>query len=101
MRLERAIPVGFILTELVTTCLKHAFPGRSAGKISVIVRSADDKNLELIVADNRVGLPERLDPRNPKSLGLDLVNTLVEQLKGVKEVISEQGTRVCIRFPRD
>ena len=96
--LNTAIPVGFLVTELVSNCLKHAFTDRIEGEIRVSLRSVGDQEFELIVKDNGVGMPEDVDFENLTSLGLDLVDTFVEQLKGKLEIRGDEGTEVRVRF---
>lgn len=96
--LDTAIPLGFLLTELLSNCFKHAFPEGSEGKINVSLRSVNEHELELMVADNGVGIPESVDWRNPRSMGFELIDTFVEQLDGRIEIDRSQGTEVRIRF---
>ncbi len=97
--IDRAIPCGIIINELLTNALKHAFPHGSAG--SVLVRFAKGGNGEIVltVEDDGVGLPEDLDPATSSSLGLELVQTLVEQIKGRMSMESAGGARFTIRIP--
>jgi len=95
--LETAIPVGFIVTELVSNCLKHAFvPGHHA-EITIGLRPVDGE-YELTVSDNGVGIPDRIDPGRPKSLGLELVHIFVSQLAGTIDIARRNGTEITIRF---
>jgi len=96
--LDTTIPVGFLITELVSNSLKHAFPDRNEGEIRVSLRSVGEQEFELTVKDDGVGIPEDVDLEDPKSLGLELVNTFVEQLKGQIEIVRHAGTEVRIRF---
>ncbi|GEM_PF-1541465 len=96
--LDTAIPVGFILTELVVNCLKHAFPDGRDGEIRIGLRSIGEKEFGLVVRDDGVGMPEGIDPENPQSLGLDLVNAFVEKLKGSMEIRRHNGMEVRVRF---
>lgn len=89
--IDTAIPLGFILNELVSNCLKHAFPPGSEGRIKISLRPMDSENFELIVADNGKGMPPDIDLDNPVSLGLELVNIFVDQLAGKMEISGEQG----------
>jgi PAS domain S-box-containing protein len=98
--IDRAIPCGLIINELVSNALKHAFPDNRHGEISIHF-AVDEKDLiTLAVADTGVGLPAGLDFRNTQSLGLQLVDMLVKQLRGRMTVGGEQaGTFFSITFP--
>ena len=98
LSLDAAIPCGLILTELVSNCLKHAFPNHSAGEISVSLNSAGSGAWVLVVQDNGVGLPAGLDPFQTESLGLQLVSTLADQLGGSVKIDSEIGARFEVQF---
>ena len=88
--LDMAIPCGLIINELVSNALKHAFPEDGGGKIGVGLHLQDDW-LVLTVSDTGVGLSDDLDHQEAQSLGLQLVDTLVEQLDGTTEVDSGKG----------
>jgi PAS domain S-box-containing protein len=94
---DTAIPCGLIINELVSNSLKHAFPEGRAGEIRIELR-ADDGQLTLMVSDNGVGFLEDLDFRDTASLGLQLVNMLVEQLEGTIELDRSGGTAFKITF---
>jgi two-component sensor histidine kinase len=87
-----AIPCGLIINELVTNSLKHAFRGREHGVIRVSLHQQGEDRVELVVADDGVGLKPDLDPRRVTSLGLDLVYTFAEQLSAEVELSRENGT---------
>ncbi len=95
---DTAIPLGFIVTELYANCLKHAFPDGREGRVTITFTRTDADAYELIVKDNGVGLPADFDPHNPESLGLDLVLTFVEQLKGRLEIDGASGTEARMVF---
>jgi PAS domain S-box-containing protein len=96
--INAAIPCGLIINELVSNCLKHAFPDGRGGKLVTELRSDNDKHCSLIVSDNGIGFPEDIDFRNTESLGMQLVITLVEQLDGSIELDRSSGTAFRIRF---
>ena len=96
LNMETAIPLGLIISELITNSLKHAFPD-NAGEISIKMYDEGEKFV-LIFNDNGVGLPKDFDIKNPKKLGLKLINTLVEQLEGVLELETSHGTEYKIIF---
>ena len=93
-----AIPCGLIINELVTNSLRHAFPSGKRGRVSIDLLFHHDKELRLAVRDDGVGLPKNLDFRNTESLGLQLVNTLVEQLEGDIKLDRRSGTSFKITF---
>jgi PAS domain S-box-containing protein len=100
MDIDRAIPCGLIVNELLSNSLKYAFPDNRAGEISVRFRSCEDGRITLTVVDTGVGLPSGFDFRNTETLGLQLVCMLVTQLRGQIDIDSGQdGTVVSISFP--
>ncbi len=96
--LERAIPCGLVVTELVTNAFKHAFPAGRKGEVRIELQALDDE-LELVVADNGAGLPGDFDLANVTSLGLQLVPLLADQLGGRFTVEGGPGARFSLRFP--
>jgi PAS domain S-box-containing protein len=96
--IDTAIPMGFIITELVSNCLKHAFPADRRGEVSVSFRSVGDGEFEFNVRDDGVGMPTDIDAENPSSIGLDLVRIFVGLLNGTMQVSRDKGTDVRIRF---
>jgi PAS domain S-box-containing protein len=100
LTVDRAIPSGLILNELMTNALKHAFPGEKSGTIRVLL-SRSHTHMELAVVDDGVGLPGELDPTNTETLGMQLVTMLVEQLEGELEVRSEHGASFRVRCALD
>jgi two-component sensor histidine kinase/DNA-binding response OmpR family regulator len=114
--IDRAVPCGLILNELISNSLKHAFPSAedrpsngarpgsknasdgTKGEIHIELRADSNRQLSLVVSDNGVGFSSDLDFRNTSSLGLQLVNTLVEQLDGSIELNDSSGTAFQITF---
>lgn len=113
LNIETAVPCGLIVSELVSNSLKYAFPtvyGRGPengkfsdsnhepGKISVSINSYGEE-FELIISDNGIGFPENIDFKNVNSsLGLRLVNMLVNQLDGSIKLDKTEGTKFRIKF---
>lgn len=97
MGIERAIPWGLIVNELVSNALKHAFPDNRSGEISIRICLDDDDWITLIVADTGIGLPTGLDFKNTGTLGLQLVNMLTLQLNGHISMEGTKGTAFKIR----
>ncbi len=100
LSLDQGIPCGLIINELVSNALKYAFSAHQAGEILIQLRQLGHE-LELIIQDNGIGLPDHLDLTNIQSLGLSLVHALsTEQLEGSFAVDRSQGTRFRIKFPQ-
>lgn len=102
MPLDRAVPVGLIVNELVTNSLKHAFD-ESGGTIRVQF-TVDEEGGEgcLLVEDDGRGLGKgkALDPEDDGALGLSLVEAFAEQLHGrLAHEPVPMGTRTVLRFP--
>jgi len=96
---DAVVPVGLILNELMSNCLKHAFPEKRRGRIRIGTRPAGEDNIEFSVSDDGVGLPQEIDPHNTETIGLGLVVGLAEnQLGGSVEVARDGGTRFTITF---
>jgi PAS domain S-box-containing protein len=95
--IKTAVPCGLILNELVTNACKHAFSGKSEGKIMIECIKTDDKVL-LQVTDNGIGFNAEEKVPKSKTLGLTLINGLVEQLNGELSIHTDGGTRYSIVF---
>lgn len=79
--IDRAVPLGLLLTELISNCLKHGFADGGSGNVRVLLAKTD-AGLRLSVADNGVGLVPGQNPLEGKTLGLTLVQSLAQQLNG-------------------
>jgi PAS domain S-box-containing protein len=115
LNMDNVVPLGIIVTELVSNSLKHAFSGRDEGRIDInlrreknggLINNREDGKYEgckstgfiLKVADDGVGISESIDLKNPKSLGIQLVTTLVDQLNGRFELKRNSGSEFTINF---
>ncbi len=97
--INTAIPCGLIINELVSNSLKHAFPNGKKGEIQISMRPLSKSEMELVVGDNGVGMPEDANLRNTKSLGLYLVSMLAEdQLHGKIKLDKTGGTAYRFRL---
>ncbi|NYT19525.1 MAG: PAS domain S-box protein [Methanosarcinales archaeon] len=97
LSMDTAIPLGIIINELVTNSLKHAFKERS-GKIYIDLHYGNENKFILIVSDNGIGFPEGIDHKKSTSLGLQLLNTLVDQIGGTITMDRTAGTAFTIIF---
>jgi len=99
MEYDQAITCGMIVNELVSNAIKYAFPGTRKGTIGVSLKQSG-KKVKLEVYDDGVGIKTQEKSKNYMSLGLQLVDSLVTQLKKstVKRTSGQNGTRFIISF---
>jgi PAS domain S-box-containing protein len=101
MTLDTAMPCALVINELVTNCLKHAFPDHGSGEVHIAVQR-DNCRCTLRVADTGVGVPATLDPTTTRSLGLRLVRSLAAQLEGEFTIRNTNpGTEATLSFPME
>ncbi len=87
--LKTLIPVGLLVNELVSNSLKHAFDGVANAEIHIEIQREGENHLRITYFDNGVWKPQV----GNSSFGLVLIDTLIEQLEGTKEVQKdERGT---------
>jgi PAS domain S-box-containing protein len=96
--MDEAIPCGLIINELVSNALKYAFTDEG-GELTVSLSMPDDAHRLLRVYDNGSGLPPGMDIHSTKTLGLQLVDTLAEQLGGELTINCKYGMDIRILFP--
>jgi PAS domain S-box-containing protein len=97
--LDFAIPLGLLVTELVTNSLKHAFPV-GVGNIEVVLEQCDDGAVALVVSDDGQGWPaDQIAPGSGKvGLGTSIIAGLTKQLRGIMTMKSGEGMRTEIRI---
>ncbi len=100
LSLDYAVPCGLILNELMSNCLKHAFPVGHSGTVYIGFHAEGEEELCLVVRDDGVGVPADVDLDRTSSLGWRLIRALVEQLGGVVQCQTAGGTSIEIRFAR-
>ncbi len=94
---ERAIPLGLIVSELLTNAARHAYPEGSAGTIEVRARRTQ-AHLEVSVTDRGVGVEPDATPS--RTLGTSIVQALARQI-GLDVTTGSrpgQGTSVTLRL---
>lgn len=98
LNIDQAIPLGLIMSELISNSCKYAFPDGRVGEI--VVGLVAGNPLELFVKDNGVGLPANFRWEHAETLGLRLVKILSQQLRGNVTVESDHGGTVFhLKFP--
>jgi len=96
--LNKAIPCGLAINELITNAFKHGFADQRGGTIDICLRAADER-VTLTVSDDGSGIPAAVDLEQCSSLGLKLVSLLAEQLGGTLAMQRANPTRFELNFP--
>ena len=99
LTLERAVPCGLIVSEILSNALKYAFPDGNKGEIVIDLCPEGTTLYKLTIRDNGVGLPAGVDFRHATSLGLRIVNTLTEQLGGRISLCNDGGAAFTLTIP--
>jgi PAS domain S-box-containing protein len=92
---DTAVPLGIVITELITNAVKYAFPSPRSGTIRIQLQRRQPGRVEVLIGDNGIGML-RVEEG---SLGYGLVRSLVEQIRGEIKIQSGDGVAVTISFP--
>ncbi len=93
---DTVIPIGLILNELITNCLKYAYAREQKGNINILLKETTDELL-LSVYDDGKGFPELLNNEGAKSFGHKMIQAFLKKLEGTMNMYNEHGARVDIK----
>jgi len=97
LSLDRTIPLGIIINELMTNSLKHAFP-KGDGQITIsLTRNTKNDHFIFTYTDNGIGI-SNLDKTNMKQLGMRLIGMLAEEMHGKDQFTGEEGVTYTLEF---
>lgn len=97
--IDTAIPLGLLINEAITNSLKYGITDENEGEIYIILEKEKERNYTLKIGDNGIGIPDSINHKNTKSLGLKLIYNLTRQLKGtIERDTSKKGTNYIIMF---
>jgi two-component system response regulator len=97
LNIDTAVPCGLIICEIVSNSLKYAFKEGRIGKVTVSLKIKEEK-FHLTISDDGIGFPEEIDFKKTDSLGLQLVNSLTNQIDGEIQLDKTNGTKFNITF---
>lgn len=98
--LDTIIPVSLIINECVTNSFKHGYNEENKRfTISCKIKKEGSKNVTILIGDNGIGFPTGFSLKNNNSLGVELIDSLIEQIDGTVEVINNAGAYYKITFP--
>jgi len=98
LNINKAVPCGLILNELISNAFKYAFPEGRTGTIRIRLEALSPGRVRLTVADDGVGLPETVDPHQPETLGLQIVCDLARQIDAEIGIERRKGTAYTLVF---
>ncbi|MBS1637454.1 MAG: XylR N-terminal domain-containing protein [Bacteroidetes bacterium] len=100
IEIDKAIPCGIIINELLSNAFKYAFHDKRKGNIVVQFKELRSGSFKyhLLVSDDGVGFTDKPDIENSQTLGLQLIDSLTTQLDGQLDIRSEKGTVFSLKF---
>ncbi len=98
LTIEKAIPLGLIINELVSNSIKYAFNEAKEGTITIKLERLATAKASILITDNGEGMGTPPNLENTETLGLTLVRSLVDQIDGTVTVFTEHGTEFKIVF---
>lgn len=100
--IDTAVPCGLVLNELIANALKHAFPEKRDGEIKIVLQRTQNQDINLVLTDNGIGVPDGFNFRNNESFGLQTAILIVEhQLQGKIDFAADHGVSCHLRFRDD
>ena len=96
---DTAMSCALLVNELLTNALKHAFVGRTGGRVGIGIHAEGAKAARITVSDDGVGFPPTLDFRQPSTFGMELVLTLASQLNATVDLAVDRGSTFTVHFP--
>ena len=96
--IDDVIPLGLIISEVISNCYKYAFENQNSGEIKIDLNKNSENAYLLVLRDNGVGYPENFNVSSSKSLGMKLIQILTHQIGGEFNCFNENGAIVEIHF---
>lgn len=97
IEVQKAIPLGLIVNEIISNCFKHAFKNDVHNKIEVYLRGNKNKFV-LEISDNGCGIANMDAAREKGTLGLSLIYDLADQIDARIEYSGKNGSTFDIYF---
>jgi PAS domain S-box-containing protein len=97
LNIQQAVPCGLILNELISNAFKHAFKDRREGEVKIVCTKMGGK-FTMMVSDDGCGYDVETKLKASSTLGLTLINALVDQLSGAVKTTNHKGTAYYISF---
>lgn len=95
----KATSIALIINELISNCMKHAFPTDQRDKCVRLEFHHDGNEITLKVQDNGVGLPPDLDLSSSDSLGISIIRSILDGMQGTLDYETSRGTCALVQIP--
>jgi PAS domain S-box-containing protein len=98
--LSIAIPLAQLVNELLSNVFKHAFKDGAVGNVEIALKPdvIINNRFSLSVIDDGTGLPPEVNFPDSGSLGFQLIDALVKQIKGEISFLNDRGVSCIIQF---
>jgi two-component sensor histidine kinase len=95
--LDTAVPLGLIISEMITNALKHAYNNIEKPTLTTTLSRIED-DYQIIIRDNGVGLPKDFNMYQTTSLGFEIITALADQIDANIEFSNSPGAQFSIKF---
>lgn len=97
--MEKLIPLGLMVNEVITNSLKHAFVNKNNGLITVHIKQCENDSFEMLIGDDGVGFNSKAIPHG-SGLGTKLIEIFIKQLNGSIKLLNQEGTMYKVVFQK-
>jgi two-component sensor histidine kinase len=98
--IDRVIPCGLLINELIVNAFKYAFKKGEKGRLKIALHQQNNE-IVLQISDNGPGLPEDFKKNRNDSLGSMLIDSFAAQLDAQMDIqTSDEGTSFTFTFPK-
>jgi len=98
MDVEKALPIGLILNEIITNAFKYAYKDIASPSLHISLLEKNDQ-VQLEVKDNGIGMDTESWNKKTGSFGKQLITSLCKQLRAQQQVSAQNGTAFTFIFP--
>lgn len=99
VNIDSSVPIGLIISELISNSLKHAFTEKIENPCVEIKVSLVDNLVKIVFRDNGKGMPENFKIESTETLGFEVITSLIEQINGTIEITTHRPLQITILFP--
>jgi PAS domain S-box-containing protein len=101
MGINRAIPCGLLINEILTNSIKHGCGESESCDIDLSIEESDGW-ITLVIADNGPGMkPELFNAEQKTSMGMQIIEALARQINAELTLDVDRGTRFTLRMPSE